>query len=46
MQSSNNKYSKDIPQPKVDDETLPSPIRYEKNYNTIDVGPQSYDMSR
>ncbi len=46
MQSSNNKYSKDIPQPKVDDETLPSLIRYEKNYNTIDVGPQSYDMSR
>ena len=46
MQTSNNKYSKDIPQAKVEDDSLPSPARYEKNYNTIDAGPHSYDMAR
>jgi hypothetical protein len=46
MQSSNNKYSKDIPQPKVDDEPYISPIRYEKSYNTIDVAPHSYEMGK
>lgn len=45
MQTSNNKFSKDVPQLKTED-SLSSPIKYEKNYNTIDVGPQAYDMSR
>jgi len=46
MQVSNNKFSKDVPQPKLQDDSLSSPMKYEKSYNTIDVNPSSYDMAR
>lgn len=46
MQTSNNKFSKDVPQPKSEDDSLSSPMKYEKSYNTIDVSPQSYDITR